>query len=330
MYAIVADFTSPTGQQNCLNIVQSNVQLDCQHHKVAGITVNGTSNVAIINCSIQNDAFVPLSINQSQHVTVTNSTIASGVINAGGFVTVSVLKASYTTLSNDTFSSPSGHAAPTVVALVGGSHNQVLQSGINGGWNGSPSTIACSCPGSGVDDGIVVQQGETDDVVQGNTISNVYDMGIEGCGSVVNTTFSDNVIANAGRAGIGTVFSSAWQGNIVSNNRISGTRTMMLVAYSAGGCGITPGVFQNNTITGNVFQNPIFVGTALHAAEIDLSGIGSAGANILRGNDFGVAVPGPDVVPLSAFDDTSGNACAQGGTLRCAAIPSLANFLRPR
>jgi hypothetical protein len=110
---------------------------------------------------------------------------------------------------------------------------------------------------------------------------------------------------------------------------------MMIVAYSTTvGCTAnSSGSFQNNAITGNVFQDAAIFGPPFSAMEIDLAGMQAGiGGNLIQGNDFGTQIPGPSVVPLSAFTDGGGNVCARGGNLQCSAsgpAPSSLPTLEP-
>src|ERR1700730_4140564 len=92
-YVLTTDLAQQGGTSYCLSIVQSDVQLDCQNHKVPGISIIGVNRITITNCSISNDAASALDLHSAQHVTVSNSTLSSGVSSAGAFGVVSGYKA---------------------------------------------------------------------------------------------------------------------------------------------------------------------------------------------------------------------------------------------
>jgi len=212
-----------------------------------------------------------------------------------------------------------------VVSLNGGNHNQVLQCTIDGGWNGTSYNT------QGADDGIFVEF-ESDDLIQGNTVRNVFDAGIEPLGQMTGTTIADNDIAAAGVAGIGAYWGTAWQSDTISGNTVSQTPQLFNIQYltDASRGATNPGLFQGNTITGNTLRSPTAFpasfcpscgGVPPNAALIDLHAIvAGVSGNVLQGNDFGTRSAGPIVMPVSAFADGGGNVCAQGGTLPCSSV----------
>ena len=108
----------------------------------------------------------------------------------------------------------------------------------------------------GFDDGIVlgletdISIGESQDLVQNNTISNMYDCGIEGVGLVKNNTISNNKIDNTGYCGIGAWYSSSWQGNIISDNTVNNSPSLLTFFFATRKYGAKP---SKAYFTDNIF-----------------------------------------------------------------------------
>ena len=277
------------------------------------MTIQNSSGVSIANCVIGN----VLDIEQSTSVTVDHSTAQAGVFMRnvnGAMVTnttvhaprqyVDVATSSGVQLVQDVILATNGIAG---VSFTGGSGNQVLQTTIRGGYDGSPGEV-------GADDGVVIY-GESNDTISGNTINDFFDAGIETVGTVSGLTIADNTITNVGQAAIAAYFCTSWTQNVVRSNHASTAPQLVAVTYNIGGqcAGFQGGdVFVNNTFVGNVFRNPV-VGIELlsptaPAARMTIR-MGTASGNLLQGNDFG-ASDGPFLVPLDGFRDGGGNVCA--------------------
>jgi hypothetical protein len=325
-YLVTADLQL-RGTTWCFSILPSNIQLDCQGHKIPGIFVQ-SSNVSIANCNVNGGGAdpqfagpIPLRIVSSRSVTVANSTVSDAI---------DVAVSSSVVLMNDIVSG--SLVGGLVVALDGGNHNQVLQCAIDGGWNGTTYNT------QGADDGIFIQF-ESNDVIQGNTIRNVFDAGIEPLGQMTGTTIADNNITAAGVTGIGAYYGTAWQSDTIRGNTVSQTPQLFNIQYiSDASRGATnAGSFQGNTITGNSLRSPTPFppgfcpscgGVPPNSALIELTRMtAGVSGNVLQGNDFGTRSAGPVVMPVSAFGDVGGNVCAQGGTLPCSSTgPSPASL----
>jgi hypothetical protein len=323
-YAVTVNLTQSTS--NCLDIFASNVQLDCQNHMVSGIDVNSSNNITITNCLITGSTnSIPLLLLSSENITINNSTIQSTGNNAVG-----VTGCRNITINNNTISTSYSAASITdaVIWLVGGSQNQILQNTIDGGYPGYVAGI--SPPPGGTDDGIVLVN-ETNDVIQANMISNVFDAGIEGVDAVTNTTIANNVITNAAFAGIGAYHCTDWRGNIVQGNLVLNSVLLVDFTHSVDSPCLPPppaGAFTNNQIVGNQLQNKATWTWSNRATIIDfvnsdqsdqtnvpLSG-GSVAANLIQGNNFGSE--GVYVNPTAGFTNGGGNICgANGGDLIC-------------
>ncbi|MGH9411619.1 MAG: hypothetical protein ACRD1V_19460 [Vicinamibacterales bacterium] len=203
-----------------------------------------------------------------------------------------------------------------VVALDSGSGNQVLDNVLDGGYHGHDLTGQGNDTPSGADDGIVLQS-ESGDTVQGNSIMNVFDAGVEGVDAVTGTSIAGNTITSAIFAGVSSYWCTHWQGNTVSGNTISQSVQAIRVIYSVGALcdpAPAPGLCTDNTIAGNVLRNPL--GTGITAIVVSLGPIAPMVTNnVLRGNDL--AAGGISLTPLSGFTDGGANVCGPSGNFGC-------------
>jgi Right handed beta helix region/Bacterial Ig-like domain (group 2) len=298
-YVLVQDLggTSP-----CVSFSNTaNVQLDCQGHSVNGLTLSGVSGATVQGCTVSDK----LTLTSVTSVTLSRSTVQSDVV---------VNQSSSVIIADDTLSSVRANASSGVqvlrdtvatfgalygVWLTGGMNNQVLQSTFSGGWTGSGET--------GSDDGVLLVN-ETGDTIQNNTITNFFDMAVEGADAVSNTTIADNTASNLGNFGIGSGWCTAWTNNIVRGNHISNAERLGWFKYELDGlhCGLTvpSPTFTGNQFIGNVFRNStVPISSVL---EVDMSG--NVSGNLVQGNDFGPN-NGPYLNPLSGFIDGGGNVC---------------------
>ena len=187
--------------------------------------------------------------------------------------------------------------------------NQALQNVIDGGYDGSGRN------GFGQDDGIVLAD-ESGDTVQGNTIRNVFDAGVEGVDFVHNTTIANNIIVNAGTDGVGSYWCTNWEGNSINGNNVSQSPLLSILEYDVGKACINQGQigsFRNNQVVNNTLRSPVqgifsvpFV-TGLHIF-FDNLGQGAVSNNLIAGNDFG-AQAGPVLSPIAGFVNGGGNIC---------------------
>jgi len=310
----------PTGGA-CLQISNvSSVQLDCRGHMASALRISNASAVTISNCSVPtsvtvttattvmvtNSSFAGLAAANVVSLTATNSVFSAPVYP------VQVTNGTSVVLSHDTVTSAGGGAG---VILRGGSNNQVTSTSIAGGYDGSNAPV-------GTDDGILLVD-EVGDVIQDNTISNFYDMGIEGVGVVQNVTLANNTFSNMGVAGLGSYWCTSWSGDSLRGNTVSMAQALVFVAYEVGSnCGSTtpPAIFMGNQFIANVFRNPApgWGGSLLPFARLTIVMPGQVSGNVLQGNDFGTA-DGPNLSPLAGFTDGGGNIC---GPLN----PGISNF----
>jgi len=309
------------------------LNLDCQGHDASSIELFDVGGGAVRNCLMHGTAAMAdgvlqnLSVEGSSHVTVDSS-------NVMGQVSVSVCQSC--TFSSDTFAYPADGFNPSdgdiscELCLEGGQSNTVVQSTVDGG------------SGDGIDDAILLVN-EGNSVLEGNTIRNVFDAGIESSVSTgpVTATIQGNTISNAGFTGIGGYYIPGWQNSVFSGNTVSNTPDLLLfIAPPAATTSVTMMTLVNNQITNNVLVNPITAVAAGGQLEpsIVINYVGNpeesrpytVTGNVLRNNNLGTSTPGPMLSPASGFIDGGGNICGPGGTLlMCSAGGAVWNRAAP-
>src|SRR5579862_3874301 len=254
---VLANDLPPAVSGTCLKILTSGVQLDCRNHTVPSLSVSGVNNVSIANCTVSTAS--ALSLTRTMMVTFDHNTLVGGLLaSASQYLTLSnnhssgagaTLATTSAAATNNTFDAltPPFSAA---IYLIEGGNNQVLQNTIDGGYDGKGGQV-------GEDDGIELVD-ESNDTVQGNTIRNVFDAGIEGADAVAASVIANNTIVNAGYAGIGSYWCTNWSGNAITGNSVSRSPSLVTFFFSASTTycvnASTPGGFSNNQITGNRFR----------------------------------------------------------------------------
>jgi hypothetical protein len=191
-----------------------------------------------------------------------------------------------------------------LVALSDGSSNQIVNNTMDGESGTDGGTSA-----PGTDDDITLSD-ETSDLVESNTMKNVYDCALETWGEVASTTISKNTISNASNCGIGGwYFMSLSNSNIVGNT-VNGAgqlfnffRSLGLrpAGYKGPGSPAETGVyFTNNNFQGNTLTNS-YAGTGGFASNIpfDESGQYLGYNGQISSNDPGEVAPTPSQFHLS-------------------------------
>jgi hypothetical protein len=268
---------------SCANFSASNVsgvRLDCRGRSLGHVTLTGVTDFQIVNCS---GASVELF--GSQRVVVRNGHFAG-----------------------------TGLQISAVIVAKSGGHNTIVGNTIDGLWDGVPWDGVPSHPAVGADDGILVYD-ETDDVIQDNTMRNIWDAGIEGVGTVANTLIDRNAVDNAAIAGIGAYYNTVWRGNTVSSNAVSRAPVMFLFQNSARG-GATLFAFTDNRFLNNRYAGQTSVSLIIaFLADVAVQN------NLLQGNQLGTTRY--SLSPASGFVDGGGNICALGQVvpIRCISAP---------
>jgi Right handed beta helix region len=202
------------------------------------------------------------------------------------------------------------------ISFYGGSNNQLLRNKIDGGYHGN-SLTGHGGDGPGADDGVILVD-ESNDLVQSNRISNVYDAGVEGVNAVTNTTIADNQITNAIEAGISSYHCTTWEGNAIRNNTVITSQYLVEFYYFGADdkCyqpAPTSGSFRNNQIVSNSIQ--AVLGPSIFNAFFNFGVVATSTVNnLIQDNDFGNR--GLTTNPASGFT-IAGNSCGSGGNVKC-------------
>ena len=329
-YAVTGQISS---SDTCLDIHDTHgVTIDC-----GGQTVGGSPALVMTNVdgfSIKNCHFVPTAsfyLANLLHVsngTFQHDTFGSAPVNVVHAADVRIdqntFNASYwqsyshrVVLSSNTLvSSARGSAfAGAMIGSTFGSDNQFVGNVMDGKWAGSGQTET--------DDGVVIGD-ESGDVVSGNTISNVFDCGIETTGVIANATISNNNITRTGFCGIGGWYWNSLKASTISGNVATGVPRLFHFFRIFG---LRPArfdslhempadaavYFNDNVFDGNRLVNPSTQATSSSIIrvydQLDYSGSVSSvipgerapgssdfilSNNIFRNNDFGHTLLAPD------------------------------------
>lgn len=279
----------------CLSVSSvADVQIDCASHTLGPLILNNVNTAAVSNCSVIGD----LQLTNTTNVTVTNSSVFGGILWAINSTNVAFI-------SNNVTIQQTGIGG--AVVLTGGSHNRVINNTLIGGYGGGLAQ-------TGTDDGIILGN-ESGDLVQGNTINDFFDAGVEGVDAVSNTTIADNTMTNLGTVGVSSYWCTEWTGNLIQRNSVSTAPRLVWLEYetSQAKCGSTPGlpILHDNQFVGNSIRNPVF-GTfgplaQLRGMLVDFAG--DVANNLVQNNDFGPFTC-PLINPSGGFVDGGGNLCA--------------------
>jgi parallel beta-helix repeat protein len=284
-YTVAADMGG-NGTSACIQIAGSNLVLDCAGHSVGALSVlQNLSNLTIKNCRLGNI----LAISNGNNITIDHNTfVITGVRPAAAIYLVTV------------------------------NNSQITNNTIDGGYHGQDLSGG-GTDGPGADDGVVLGDA-TNDLVSGNTISNVFDAGVEGVNHVSSCTISNNTITNAVFTGIGAYYCTAWTGNIISGNTVSQSLSFIegfvLTRDLCSNFPNRPGqaVFVGNTITNNVMRNPI--GNSQFGISLLFTPpAGMASGNSISGNDMGLG--GIAAQPPAGYNVGAGNKCGPSGNFTC-------------
>lgn len=314
-YALVNDLTAPA-PATCLSLnLIADIQLDCGGHTVSSVSLSGVSGSALTHCT-----FNTASASDLMDVTWDSDTLPAGLQVTGQVLRVTVSNSHVSGFGlwlqgNPTSVVITGNRFDQLGApfsrgllLQGGTGNQVLNNTFDGGYDGGSNRV-------GVDDGIVLSN-ESHDTIQGNTIANVWDAGVEGVNSVASTVMAGNTITNVGSSAFGAYWCTSWTDNVIRGNTVSKAPQLLLSEYGTGTaeCGAgtpPPEVFAGNQIIGNTFLTSV-TGTLQPGYVFPVMAAyftaGMESGNLIEGNNFGT-LPGPALTPLSAFIDGGGNIC---------------------
>jgi parallel beta-helix repeat protein len=283
-YVLGGSLTAPVGNENACIQIQSQgpVTLDCQNFEIltptnggipisvansAGFTIQncfvGPTGATIVpdvqivsssNGTLRNNYFfrAPSISTTDQNSIAVASSSALTVTGNTFFVPYKQYQTSQSNISNNSFSCMSGDC--TVVVESSQGTGNVLSNNTIDGKAGADAAVFSS----GSDDGIIIND-ESSDTVTGNTISNVWDCGIEFTGNIIYGTFSGNTINNASLAGIGGWYWLSLYANTFRGNQVNGAanaftfmrdRGLRKANWDGRGAAADSGVY----FTGNVFD----------------------------------------------------------------------------
>jgi hypothetical protein len=279
----------------CVSIANvSNVQLDCQGHSMRAIVLDHASHTTLTNCVVNAN----IKMTAVDDVTVSGSTIGNGILWA---VQSTNVVFTGNTLRN-TLTGLGG-----LIVLDSGSNNRVMHNTLTGGYDGSRGNV-------GADDWIILYN-ESGDDVESNSISNVFDAGIEGVGALTGTRLINNTMTNLGVTGVASYWCTAWTNTTVQGNSVMAAPLLVRIIYETGSlCNgpIVPAAFSANQFIGNVLRNPS-PGTSPFPvpAAISIGMPGSVQDNLIQMNDVG-SVFGIFLSPSAGFINGGGNVCGSG------------------
>jgi hypothetical protein len=242
-YRLTADIPPITvAGATCITINASNVQLDCNAHSLGATATNSSAislgqvqNVSIKGCTIQTSR---LFFDRVTNVTLHDNTFTAGsgltAIEANQAVLLAVDNNTLTqgyfrqlygrnvTVSNNRMTATAG--ASSLAGLVWslfGTGTRVLSNTFDGRWNSDRGNLTQN----GAHSGIVIQD-ESDVVLEGNSMTDIFASGIEFLGTLSGMTARDNRITNAGQFGFyGSTFfsmsSSRFVGNTIDRSAIA-------------------------------------------------------------------------------------------------------------
>src|SRR5579862_3153870 len=191
----------------CLTFTNSvSGQLLCQGHDVSSVMVSNAQGFLIQNCAMHAGATGTLNILGSNNVTVDSIDVLGTVRVSASLNTVIM----HSTIRYPLLPAGGGSFPAAALDLQAGQGSRITQNTIDGGWDGNLATYERQ----GCDDGILMFD-ETNPLVTGNTIQNVFDAGIEASGpNVVTAVVQNNSISHAGTTGIGGYYVSGWQNSV--------------------------------------------------------------------------------------------------------------------
>lgn len=334
-YSLVADITN-TKSEPCIKVQNiNNVSLDCQNHTITSknenynIYVKGVSDFKINNCKLVSSVNVSADVS-SQHVLriedskqgeVYDNIIGGNFTSISGATAISVHDNAFTNQlsvyqsNHITITSNNISNGSDPLHLEGGNNNSVISNIIDGKSDGIFANRI------GADDGIVPRD-ESQDLIQENTIQNVFDCGIENVGSIFDSKIIGNNIKNAGFCGIGGWYWSSVKGNLIKDNIADNTPQLFHFArtYSLKS-GEQYVYFKDNTFENNKFVNPRTVivrgggygfenasQITIEATDVPSSSI-IVGNNIFLNNDFTIVADPILFTPENMIIDGGGNKC---------------------
>lgn len=285
-----------------IHLKSCNITSDPGH--LSNLQFNNVENGSISSSSIQYNI---VSIFKSKNIVVNNNQFNTSEIRFTETHNSEISSNSFTIDENSKYFKEIGQKAAYITSSSGSS-NRIINNTMDGKSDGVFMNKR------GMDDGIVLGSeidlliGENQNLVQNNTISNVYDCGIEGTGLVQNNIISDNRIDNTGTCGIGAWWSSSWRGNTVSNNFVNNSPSSLNFFYVRKVEQAPQVYFIDNTFNKNKLTNQRIPPATPVLMNID--DFITKGNNLLADNDFGLNQI-PVLLPGTMIIDGGNNVCLQ-------------------
>lgn len=325
----------------CLNVhdtgSNTSTAINCQGNTITNTTGSGYAvkavnvpNFALSNCTFVNSTnLYTVWSSGSPYTSLSNLTLYNGNIEIFSGSDYSSVVQNY--LTKGTISVYGGAQNVTVdhnvvnLNLLGPAHPVGIDVADSNGSVVSFNTIygdmASQCQtanGSCTDDGIVVAASNgnvTSGVsVDDNTISGLFDCGIEFEGVAANVTVNNNTITQAGNVGIGGWWGFSMQGGTIANNHVDTAPGLFGFAYFAG-LGYSQAEvinFYDVQVANNVLTNAVSTGGLTNF--FDFSAYASSAQNVygntLTSNDFGGSIHGNIGFSMpSGYTDGGNNVC---------------------
>ena len=194
------------------------------------------------------------------------------------------------------------------IYLRGGGYHHVVDNIIDGGYHGSDFSGVGSDRKSGDAQQGIRLWNESNDVIEGNTISNTWDAGIEGFESVNDTLITNNTMSNTLMAGVRSYYCTAWRRNGISGSTVSRSVMVLRMSNSIVELCQAAGTFVDNQILSNSLveaYQPNFIGLLFDF--VTSGSVGTSSGNLVQGNDLGTT--GLALRPATGFVDGGGNRC---------------------
>lgn len=345
-YILTNDITSD--DVNCFKIDNvQDVSLDCQGHEIdyknpaflTIVTVNKVSNFKIQSCNFSQSFIIKDSHNGILQENTFGSTVEFGMLDNYNSSYLQFENNTFHTVyqqisgdhvkvaNNNFFPTLLNNAGSCVVSYSGdANNNEFISNEIDGRSDGIYKSWQENV---GFDDGICLGN-STENRIEGNTIRNNWDAGIEGLGNVSNSLIKDNLLINNILLGIGSWYWSSWWNNTVEGNIVDNSDKLLHFVRLYGLRSIDDKMyFLNNQFINNKLINPrdnpyhtstMFFPKELNAyADIVLSQDPNelpitpekvfVGNNLIMNNDFTKRIYAPLLGPASIFIDGGGNIC---------------------
>ncbi len=338
-YALAKDLVPDPNSPACIRIDQvAGVQLDCLNHSITlnrttnptnqpAIEVSNSSDLSLANCTIKalnntpgSDLLALLTVTASPRASITGNRIQGGyaiITNSDNTLfsrntsngNVAIIGGNSHVIEYNTIALESSRTYHAALELDNSSGSYIQYNSVDGGWPGGLNY--------GADDGIIHYNLNTA-TIRGNTISNVWDCGIESSGPMFNVSIQNNRVSGAKFCGFGGWYANSMKSSVVDGNTVTDTPLLFYYRRLDG-----LATYANETVV--YFQDNVFSNNKLVAPRVsisfpnlsaglnfrDLAGIPSnsliASNNRVTGNDFG---PLPvQLVPSRAIADGGGNLC---------------------